>query len=169
MGTSLNIRLCAILFAALGLTACEGMEASQYADIDDDPQMQAINSSIPHLPPQPGIASAPKSPVTEAPVTPAPPATGGPSRMPKPPTAPTPPATGGTSQMPKPPQASPPAPPRPVGCSPPSISIRKEANGAVEINCGTPPMAPPAGLQCTSPEALTWLTRNGTSSFVCMK
>ena len=49
----MNIRLCAAMIAALSLAACEGMAGSQYADIDDDPQMQAINASLPHPPPQP--------------------------------------------------------------------------------------------------------------------
>jgi len=39
----------------------------------------------------------------------------------------------------------------------------------VEIKCGTPPMAPPAGMSCKAPERLTWLTRNGVSSFQCMR
>ncbi len=167
----MNIRLCAAMLAALSLAACEGMTGSQYADIDDDPQMQAINASIPQPPPQPAMPGAPKPPVMQAPATPAPPATGGPSQMPRPPAAPAPapPATGGPSQMPKPPQATPPATPRPAGCSSPNVSIRTEAYGSVEIKCGAPPMAPPASLKCTSPEVLTWLTRNGTSSYVCMK
>jgi hypothetical protein len=139
------------------------MEGSEYADIDDDPQMASIGASMP------------QPPAMRAPAMPAPPAqTGGPSQMPKPTAAPPPMTTGGPSQMPKPPQApSPkvtPAPaPRAVGCSLPHVSIRTEAQGSVEIKCAAPPMAPPASLKCASPEVLTWLTRNGTSSYVCMK
>lgn len=152
---------CLVAIAAISFSACAGMEGSGYADIDDDPQMAAIGASMP----QPPVMKPPS-----APVAPTPPAqTGGPSQMQRPTAAPPPMTTGGPSQMPKPPQATPPAAPRAVGCSSPNVSIRAEADGGVEIKCAAPPMAPPVSLKCTSPEVLTWLTRNGTSSYVCMK
>lgn len=126
---------CMVALAAISFAACESMEGSEYADIDDDPQMAAIGASMPR-PPVMQTPSAPAMPAMPA-------QTGGPSKV-------TP-------------------APAPVGCSSPNVSIRTEVEGSVEIKCAAPPMAPPASLKCASPEVLTWLTRNGTSSYVCMK
>ncbi|HOY80309.1 MAG TPA: hypothetical protein PLN33_21025 [Hyphomonadaceae bacterium] len=157
---------CLVAIAAIGFGACAGMEGSGYADIDDDPQMAAVGASMP----QPPVMQTPVMQPPSAPAKPVPPAqTGGPSQMQKPVAAPPPMTTGGPSQTPKPPQATPPVAPRAVGCSSSNVSIRTESDGGVEIKCATPPMAPPANLKCVSPEVLTWLTRNGTSSYVCMK
>jgi hypothetical protein len=39
----------------------------------------------------------------------------------------------------------------------------------MEINCGPPPAPIPAGMSCKAGEQLTYLTRNGASSYQCMK
>jgi hypothetical protein len=49
------------------------------------------------------------------------------------------------------------------------MPMRTEASGAVEIKCGVPPTAAPAGMTCKAPEQLTYLTRNGASSFQCLR
>ncbi|HVY89337.1 MAG TPA: hypothetical protein VG942_10745 [Hyphomonadaceae bacterium] len=157
---------------ALAIAACEMTEPPPGYDAQ-----AAAAAAIPQLPqppggapgfPAPAMPRAPSASPSPGFPTPTMPSTGGPSQTSKPPAAPAP--TGGPSQMPKPPTAPAPAAPayRPA-CSAPNIVIRTEAAGGVEIKCGQPPMAPPAGLKCTAPEQLTFLTRNGVANFTCMK
>lgn len=161
----------------VAVTACEMTEPPPGYDAQADaaaaiPPLPQYGANAPNMPPMPrGPSTASSFPTPSMPT----PATGGPSQMQKPTTAPAPKTggtqtTGGPSQMPKPPTA--PAPATPAfhpSCSAPNIIIRTEAAGGVEINCGKPPMAPPASLKCTAPEQLTFLTRNGVSNFACTK
>lgn len=169
----------AAVAAALLLGACEGMAMG---DVDAmDPEIAArqaeARAAIPQQPMPPTPMSMPNGQprpgaMPQPVIPPAPPMqTGGPSKMPPPQAAPAPtpkPTTGGVSQTPRPPTAQVPAPPR-SACSLPNVSIRKEVTGAVEINCGPPPAPVPAGMSCKAGEQLTYLTRNGASSYQCMK
>jgi hypothetical protein len=173
----------AAVAAALGLCACEGMAPGGYGDMPEDPniaaaQAAAARAAMPQQPMPPTPMSLPNGqprpgaiPQPVIPPAPTMPATGGPSRMPAPPAAPAPagPVTGGPSKITPPPVAPAPAPAPRGGCSAPNVSIRKEITGAVEINCGPPPAPVPSGMSCKAGEQLTYLTRNGSSSYQCMK
>jgi hypothetical protein len=176
----------AAVAAGLGLCACEGMAPGGYGDMPEDPniaaaQAAAARSAMPQqpqipMPPrpmslpngQPAPGAIPQVVIPKPPTAPAP-ITGGPSRTPAPPAAPAPaPTTGGPSKV-TPPPVAPAPPPTRAGCSAPNVSIRTEITGAVEIKCGPSPAPVPTGMTCKPGEQLTYLTRNGASSYQCMK
>jgi len=153
------------LVAALGIGACAGMAPGGYSDMEDDEDIAVAGAAIPQLPPPPGSSIPPPyRPPTNAippPLSiPAPPPPAGAT-----PRSPSTPIPGPPAAAPAPP--GPPAP-RPAVCTAPNISLRTEASGAVEIKCGRPPTAPPAGLRCNPPQQVAYLTRNGVSDFRCM-